>query len=125
MNALNELKDQFDNTDLEDHCECLSTALEYYDGDKDAISFIEWYREEYIDLADVIDYDVAAEYLKENDPSLRESMELAQESGYEINTINSELLANLLMQENLYNQLADLGGVLQDYFDELEESEAV
>tara|TARA_Y100000004_G_scaffold170535_1_gene205672 strand:- start:300 stop:740 length:441 start_codon:yes stop_codon:yes gene_type:complete len=44
---------------------------------------------------DIIYYHTAMKYLKENDPSLSESLELAAELGYETQNINSELLASL------------------------------
>ena len=36
------------------------------------------------------------EYLKENDPSLSESLEIAAELGYDFKNLNSEILASLL-----------------------------
>ena len=50
--------------------------------------------------ADVIYYSNAIKYLSENDPSLNDSLEIAQEYGYTIDKINSELLASLLMTRN-------------------------
>ena len=44
---------------------------------------------------DIIYYSRAIEYLKENDPSLCESLELAAELCYQTENINSELLASL------------------------------
>ena len=44
---------------------------------------------------DIIYYYNAIEYLKENDTSLCESLELAAEMGYQTENINSELLASL------------------------------
>jgi len=44
---------------------------------------------------DIIYYSRAIEYLKENDPSLSESLELAAECGFETQNLNSELLASL------------------------------
>lgn len=44
---------------------------------------------------EIIYYSRAIEYLKENDPSLNESLEIATEYGYTKENINSELLASL------------------------------
>ena len=44
---------------------------------------------------EVIYYSSAIRYLKDNDPSLCESLEIATEYGYEAKNLNSELLATL------------------------------
>ena len=44
---------------------------------------------------EVIYYSTAIRYLKDNDPSLCESLEIATEYGYEAKNLNSELLASL------------------------------
>ena len=44
---------------------------------------------------DIIYYYKAMEYLKEHDPSLSESIEIATEYGYNLENINSETLASL------------------------------
>ena len=44
---------------------------------------------------EVIYYSSAIRYLKENDPSLTESLEIATEYGYTTENLNSELLASL------------------------------
>jgi len=49
---------------------------------------------------DVIYYAVAIDYLKEYDPSLKESLEIANQYGYQLQNINSELLASLLKSQN-------------------------
>tara|TARA_Y100000033_G_C2727941_1_gene101881 strand:+ start:246 stop:845 length:600 start_codon:yes stop_codon:yes gene_type:complete len=48
---------------------------------------------------DIIYYSRAMEFLKEHDPSLCESLELADEYDYRPNQLNSELLASLLASE--------------------------
>ena len=56
---------------------------------------------------DIIYYHNAIEFLKENDPSLNNSLEIAEELGYSIKDLNSELLASLLKtrmnEETFYN----------------------
>ena len=48
---------------------------------------------------EIIYYSRALEYLSENDPSLRESLELAAGMGYGVGDLNSELLASILASE--------------------------
>jgi len=50
--------------------------------------------------AEVIYYATAMEYLQEHDTSLMESLGLAYEMGFEMETLNSETLASLLMSQN-------------------------
>jgi len=71
--------------------------------------------------AEVIYYDNAIDYLKENDASLNQSLELALDLGYELKNINSELLASLLKSQNneedysvfIENVLLRMGEVLE------------
>ena len=72
---------------------------------------------------DIIYYSNAIEYLKQNDPSLRESMEIAQEYGYEPKSINSELLASLLASQNAREEFYELQDKINDFFSELETEE--
>lgn len=50
---------------------------------------------------EVLYYSVAIEYLSENDPSLNESLKLAKDLGFGLDSINSEVLASLLRSNNL------------------------
>lgn len=52
-----------------------------------------------ITRADIIYYSTAIKVLQEHDPSLRDSLELAEEFGYNIDSLNSELLASLLISD--------------------------
>ena len=45
---------------------------------------------------EIIYYSNAIQYLKEKDPSLSESIEIAEEIGYSLKNLNSEILASLL-----------------------------
>lgn len=67
-------------SDLEDSVDCFDE--------------LEWFSE------DITYYSKAIEYLANNDPSLSESIGLASELGYDIDDVNSELLASLLATEN-------------------------
>ena len=64
---------------------------------------------------EIIYYYKAMDYLKENDNSLNLSLEIADELGFEVSSLNSETLATLLYQDNLRNELYDL----QDEIDEI------
>lgn len=68
---------------------------------------------------EIIYYSRAIEYLKENDPSLRESLEIASDLGFELKNINSELLASLLASQNAIEKFAELESEINDYFTEL------
>lgn len=70
---------------------------------------------------EVIYYYEAMKYLSENDNSLKESLELANNLGYTIESLNSELLASLLKSENVRNEFAQLESEINDFFAELEE----
>ena len=72
---------------------------------------------------DIIYYSNAIEYLKQNDSSLRESMEIAQEYGYEPKNINSELLASLLASQNARQEFYELQDKINNFFSELETEE--
>ena len=63
---------------------------------------------------EIIYYSNAIEFLKEEDQSLRESLDLAQEYGYSIENINSELLATLLSQSRMMDEVEDLLKLLED-----------
>ena len=55
-----------------------------------------------INETDIVYYSNAMEFLTEFDPSLQISLELAQNS---LETVNSELLATLLLQDMLTNEV--------------------
>ena len=73
--------------------------------------------------SDIIYYSTAMEFLQEHDPSLQESMNLAQGLGYEPKDINSELLATLLNEQNNMEQLNEDLQELEKEFDELEDED--
>jgi hypothetical protein len=68
---------------------------------------------------EIIYYSNAITYLQKNDPSLRESLEIASELGYTIKNINSELLASLLASQNAINDFLDLENEIENFFSEL------
>ena len=70
---------------------------------------------------DVIYYSNAIKYLQENDPSLRESLEIAEEYGYDIKNLNSEILASLLKSQNVRNEFLELRDEINEFFESLED----
>ena len=58
--------------------------------------------------AEVIYYVTAAQFLLENDPSLNEAFALAFDCGYTLERLNSEVLATLLLQQKLSEELGEL-----------------
>jgi hypothetical protein len=68
---------------------------------------------------DIIYYSNAIKYLQDNDPSLRESLEIASDLGYTTENLNSELLASLLASQNAISEFYELEAEINDYFSEL------
>jgi hypothetical protein len=82
--------------------------------------------EDILNDASAFDVDVtyhsnAIEYLREHDPSLLYSLELAHGLGYTTDNINSEILASLLATDNLRDDFTKLKGDIDNFFDELTE----
>jgi hypothetical protein len=68
---------------------------------------------------DVIYYASAMDYLRENDPSLCESIDIASQYGYDIKNLNSELLASLLKTQYVINDFNELKDEINEFFEEL------
>jgi hypothetical protein len=71
--------------------------------------------------SEIIYYSRAIEYLQENDPSLRNSLEIASEYGYEVSNLNSEILASLLASQNIREDFYKLEDEITEFFDETRE----
>ena len=56
---------------------------------------IEAYQESVLDKVERIFYSNAMDYLRENDPTLKESLELADDFGFDIKDLDSERLASI------------------------------
>ena len=93
---------------------------EYYDDLEDAKDFESYFEqlEEATYQIECIYYSNAMKYLTEHDNSLNESLEIASEMGYEVENLNSELLATLLMQRKELEALYDAKDDLEDLYDE-------
>jgi hypothetical protein len=72
---------------------------------------------------DIIYYSKAIAYLTEHDPSLQISLGIASEYGYEVQNLNSEILASLLASELIREEFYKLKSKINDFFEELEEEE--
>ena len=126
-NELEELVEEFNKQQyLSDHTEDIEIALSYfmedYEADElDVNTFIEHYEETYINSAEVIYYHNAIDILKEEDPSLKESLELSKDMGYDLDNINSELLATILLQGLLKEELNNLRTEIEEYFESIQE----
>jgi len=106
MTINNKLKELFKDTSFD--------CYQYEDFDN-ADELMENIREQ-INEEEVIYYRTAMEYLMENDNSLTESLALAHELGYTADNINSELLATVLKQQNLHEELSDLATEIENCY---------
>ena len=70
---------------------------------------------------DIIYYSRAIEYLSENDPSLQESLGIASEYGFSVDSLNSETLASLLASRDIQDAFSELEDEINDFFEELED----
>jgi predicted hydrocarbon binding protein len=70
--------------------------------------------EERIQETEVIYYSEAISILKEEDQSLTESFEIAEEFGYTLKNLNSEVLATLIVQTRLNEELYDFIKEVED-----------
>lgn len=68
---------------------------------------------------EIIYYFNAIEYLKNNDPSLSESIEIAEELGYTLKNLNSEILASLLASRNANFDFQEKEEEITNFFDSL------
>ena len=69
---------------------------------------------------EIIYYFRAINFLKDNDPSLTDSLEIASEFGFEIENLNSEVLASLLasrIERERFNELED---EINEFFNSLD-----
>ena len=64
--------------------------------------------QEYVNSEEFTYYDDAIEYLSKNDASLQESIELAQDRGYDISNLTSDTLASLHYKNALSEELGSL-----------------
>ena len=68
---------------------------------------------------EIIYYSNAIEFLAKNDTSLRESLEIASEYGFELQNLNSEILASLLASKLAQDKFYQLEDEINDFFSDL------
>ncbi len=73
---------------------------------------------------EIIYYSTAIKYLAKNDNSLKESLGLASEMGFSLDSLTSETLASLLASQNCRNDFEELESEVSDLIEELLEEEA-
>ena len=69
---------------------------------------------------DIIYYGRAMDFLMKNDPSLKESLNIALEYGFEVRDLNSETLASLLASKLVRDEFYQLNDEINDFFAELD-----
>ncbi len=70
---------------------------------------------------EIIYYINAIKYLMENDASLEDALQIADNFGYELIDLNSEILASLLASEYEREKFDDISSKLDDLFNEIKE----
>lgn len=65
---------------------------------------------------EIIYYSDAINYLKENDPSLLDSLEIASDYGFAVKDLNSEVLASLLASQKARDQFFELENKINNFF---------
>ena len=129
MNTLNQTRTEKIETffaELDKQIDLNDYIINYVDIDSidnnDAFTSIyEMIEENYGFNIEVIYYSNAIEYLQQNDPSLRESLEIASDLGFEVKNLNSEVLASLLKSQNVRDEFLDFRDEINDFFHELED----
>lgn len=85
-------------------CDCVDTTYLASQDDEIDHDMLSAYIYEY----NIIYYHNAMKFLSENDPSLRDSLTLANDMGCDMNNLNSEALATMLFQDMALDELNDL-----------------
>ena len=93
------------------------------DFDFDIQNFFDQLEENNFFQVDIIYYSHAIEYLKFNDSSLLDSINIALDFGFELQNINSELLASLLASENFRSEFYSYEDEIKSLFLEIEHDE--
>ena len=88
--------------------------LKYIIEEAEDISELEEALQEAIQEYEIIYFSSAIDFLKEEDQSLTESLELANGMGYNTNQLNSELLATILIQERMMEEIPTLLEMLEE-----------
>lgn len=114
------LQEVLEDDDELDICEYIYR----WDTPDEVVEYVKDHEREIIDRqAETIYYSDAIDYLKENDRTLTESLELAKNAWYDLENLNSCILATLLKteNENYYWQFQDAIEKLEEKAEELNE----
>lgn len=106
---------------MEEFLNSLDTEIDLGYVYQDGMTFEEFEEavERYIqESSDIIYYYKAIKFLQKNDPSLRESLELAEELGFTPSSLNSETLASLLNERLLMQEWWDIREEVEEFFEE-------
>jgi len=68
---------------------------------------------------EVIYYSNAIKFLAENDPSLLDSLEIANDLGYKVEDLNSEVLASLLASQKTRDAFYELNDEINRFFENI------
>ncbi len=108
MNGIdNKIREVVSGTSFEDF------QYEDFDNPSDLIESLQ----QQINENEVIYYSTAIEYLANNDASLRDSINIALEYGYTLENISSEILATLLQQQELNEELSEITTEIEECFE--------
>ena len=127
MTTLKDILDEVTSTCKPEWIDLHDLCSEYLDDDIKSLDLSLVYDSaiETIEQEQVIYYGSAMEFLSENDSSLKESLEIAQDFGYELSNLNSETLATLLKQSYMLDEFnccwETVEEVYNEYMSEAEE----
>lgn len=68
---------------------------------------------------EIIYYSRAIEYLVDHDKSLQESLALANDAGFDLKSLNSEILASLLASQNARESFYECRSEIEDFFEDI------
>lgn len=68
---------------------------------------------------EIIYYTRAIQYLADNDCSLRDSLKIASEYGYNCGDLSSEILASLLASQNVREEFSEFQDEIEEFFEEI------
>ena len=114
------MRTQIEKEEFFNGLDCEVSILDYIDDLDDINSFDELYealRDNNAFDVEIIYYARAMEYLSENDSSLKDSLEIASELGFDISSLNSELLASLHASRSAEEEFTDLQNEIDEFFD--------
>ena len=100
--------------------EAIATELELSEVYADGMTFDEFADavSVYISEQEIIYYHEAMKYLSNHDASLSESIAMASEMGYDIDSVNSELLATLHYQNYLRGEWDNVADEVEQLFED-------